>query len=68
MVAEMADEKAINSETIQSGVNSEPLSPRQLAQQRKRSIAIALGLLVLVAMFYILTIVKMGPDLFTRAI
>ena len=40
----------------------------RLARQRKRSIAIALGLAAFVIMFYVLTIVKMGPDIFTRAI
>lgn len=43
----------------------------QLAQeykkrQRRRSIAIALGLVGLVITFYVLTIVKMGPELFSR--
>lgn len=40
----------------------------RIARQRKRSIAIALGLGVLVIMFYILTVVKMGPDIFTRVL
>ncbi len=38
----------------------------RLARQRKRSIAIAVGLGLLVLMFYVLTIVKMGPEIFTR--
>ena len=39
-----------------------------IARQRKRSIAIALTLALLVLMFYLLTIVKMGPELFDRAL
>ncbi len=47
------DQDAVHSETF-------------LARQRKRSIAIAITLAVLVVMFYLLTIVKMGPALFSR--
>ena len=36
------------------------------SRQRKRSIAIALGLALLVAIFYALTIVKLGPAIFQR--
>ncbi len=36
------------------------------ARRRRRSIALALALAGLVAVFYVLTIVKMGPGLFDR--
>lgn len=48
----------------------EPLDDRQqaefLARRRKRSVALALVLAALVAIFYVLTIVKLGPGLFSR--
>ncbi|MDP1732335.1 MAG: hypothetical protein Q8L54_14410 [Devosia sp.] len=37
-----------------------------LARRRRRSIALALVLGALVVIFYVLTIVKMGPGLFER--
>jgi hypothetical protein len=37
-----------------------------LARRRRRSIALALALGALVVIFYVLTIVKMGPGLFDR--
>ncbi len=40
----------------------------RIARQRKRSIAIGLGLAGLVLIFYVLTIVKMGPEIFARMI
>lgn len=43
-------------------------SKTYLARQRKRSIAIALTLALLVFIFYMLTIVKMGPELFDRVL
>lgn len=39
---------------------------KRIARQRKRSIAIGLGLAGLVILFYVLTLVKMGPEIFTR--
>jgi hypothetical protein len=47
-----------------------PLTPEaeRLARQRRRSIAIALVLGGLVLIFYVLTIVKMGPAVFDRAL
>lgn len=36
------------------------------ARRKRRSIALALALGVLVVIFYVLTIVKMGPGLFDR--
>jgi hypothetical protein len=38
------------------------------ARRRKRSIAIGLALGALVIIFYVLTIVKMGPAVFDRAL
>lgn len=44
-----------------------PGSPEELAsRRRKRSIALALVLTALVVIFYVLTIVKFGPALFSR--
>ncbi len=40
----------------------------RLKRQRYRSIAIALGLLAFVMTFFVLTMVRMGPDLFARAL
>ena len=44
-----------------------PGTPEELAsRRRKRSIALALVLTALVVIFYVLTIVKFGPALFSR--
>ncbi|MCF6303372.1 MAG: hypothetical protein L3J13_09275 [Devosiaceae bacterium] len=48
--------------------NQQLLSEEYKKRQRRRSIAIALGLVTLVIIFYALTIVKMGPDLFSRVL
>lgn len=37
-----------------------------LARRRKRSIALAIALGVVVVVFYALTVVKMGPGVFNR--
>lgn len=42
------------------------LSDEQKKRQRKRSIAIAVSLACLVAIFYALTLVKMGPGILNR--
>ena len=44
------------------------LSEEYKKRQRRRSAAIAIGLVGLVATFYILTMVKLGPELFSRAL
>lgn len=46
----------------------DPNSEEFKAQRRRRSIALAILLAVLVAIFYALTIVKMGPNLFNRPV
>lgn len=38
------------------------LDERQAKAQRARSVAIAVGLLALVALFYVSTVVKLGPN------
>ena len=44
-----------------------PGSPEELAsRRRKRSIALALVLAAVVVIFYVLTIVKFGPAIFSR--
>lgn len=40
----------------------------QAARRRRRSIALALALGAVVIIFYVLTIVKMGPAVFERAL
>lgn len=42
------------------------LSDEQKKRQRRRSVAIALTLGVLVAIFYAITLVKMGPGILNR--
>lgn len=42
------------------------LTDEQLRRRRGRSIAIALALAGLVLLFYLLTIVKLGPAVFNR--
>lgn len=39
-----------------------------LAARKRRSIALALALAAFAAVFYVLTIVKMGPGLFDRSL
>lgn len=43
-----------------------PLTPDEVQRRRKRSIAIALVLGALVAIFYALTITKLGPQILNR--
>lgn len=51
---------------------TEPTKPdndaEMAARRRKRSIALGLALAGLVIIFYVLTIVKMGPAVFDRVI
>ena len=42
------------------------LTPEQRRRRRARSIAIALALGALVALFYVVTIVKLGPGVMQR--
>ena len=42
------------------------LSPEDQKRRRKRSIAIALTLATLVALFYALTMAKLGPQILNR--
>ena len=44
------------------------MTPAELAARRRRSIALALALVGMAVMFYVLTIAKMGPALFDRAL
>jgi len=44
------------------------LSEEQQKKRRSRSIAIALALLALVVLFYVVTIVKLGPSVMDRAL
>jgi len=46
--------------------NGVKLTDKQKKNRRSRSIAIALVLAALVVLFYVVTIVKMGPDVLTR--
>jgi hypothetical protein len=42
------------------------LSPEELRRRRKRSVALALVLGVTVALFYAVTIAKLGPQVLSR--
>jgi hypothetical protein len=42
------------------------LSPEDLKRRRRRSVAIALTLAALVALFYALTMAKLGPQILNR--
>ncbi len=42
------------------------LTEAQTKRRRSRSIAIALVLAALVVLFYVVTIIKMGPDILNR--
>ena len=46
--------------------NGVVLTEEQLRRRRARSIAIALSLGALVVLFYVITIVKIGPNVLTR--
>jgi hypothetical protein len=48
-------------------VAEQPFGPEDLARRRRRSIAMALILLGLAAMFFITTIVRLGGDVATRS-
>jgi hypothetical protein len=43
-----------------------PLTPEQAKRRRQRNIAIGLAVAVLVVIFYAITIVKLGPNVFIR--
>ena len=43
-----------------------PLTPEQEKRRRQRNIAIGLAVAVLVVIFYAITIVKLGPNVFVR--
>jgi hypothetical protein len=55
------------SETMdeQSNHNGIVLTEEQLRRRRARSIAIALSLGALVVLFYVITIIKVGPNVLT---
>jgi len=44
----------------------EPLTEEQARRRRSRSIAIALVLAALVVLFYLVTVVKLGPAIMNR--
>lgn len=46
--------------------NGVKLTEKQKQNRRSRSVAIALVLAALVVLFYVVTIVKMGPDVLNR--
>lgn len=47
-------------------ITYKPLTPEQDKRRRQRNIAIALAVTALVAIFYALTIVRLGPNVFLR--
>jgi len=54
---------AMDEQSSEKGV---VLTAEQLRRRRARSIAIALSLAALVVLFYVITIVKLGPNVLTR--
>ncbi len=38
------------------------LTPEELKAQRRRSVAIALGLVALIVIFYVVTVIRMGSS------
>jgi hypothetical protein len=55
--------KPMDDRTTEDGI---VLTEEQLRRRRARSIAIALSLGALVLLFYVITIVKLGPNVLTR--
>jgi hypothetical protein len=53
----------LDEQSTQTGI---VLTEEQKRRQRARSIAIALALGALVILFYVITIVKLGPNVLTR--
>jgi hypothetical protein len=53
----------LDDQTTKTGI---VLTDEQKRRQRARSIAIALSLGALVILFYVITIVKLGPNVLTR--
>ena len=47
---------------------AEPDDAELIRRRRKRSIALALSLAAMVVLFYVLTLVKLGPRVFDRAL
>jgi hypothetical protein len=45
-----------------------PISPEEQKRRRRRSLAIALTLGALVALFYAVTIAKLGPQILQRSL
>jgi threonine/homoserine efflux transporter RhtA len=59
--------RIVQSALVMSGMNEDD-KERQKRQQRMRSLAIALALGALVALFYVATIVRLGGNVMNRAI
>ena len=53
---------------LQNNPQPRPLTPEEAQRRRKRSLAIAAVLFTLVAIFYVLTIAKLGPQVLNRAL
>ena len=51
---------------LQNSPQPRPLTPEEAQRRRKRSLAIAAVLFTLVAIFYVLTIAKLGPQVLNR--
>jgi uncharacterized membrane protein len=49
-------------------MDQSPFSPEDLARRRRRSVALALILLALVALFFVTTIVRLGGDVALRSL
>ena len=49
-------------------IAQQPFSPEDMARRKKRSIAMAIVLLALVALFFVSTIVRLGGSLIERSL
>ena len=53
-------------EAMSEGPRTDLLRPEDARRRRRRSIAIALALGAFAVLFYVLTLAKLGPQLFNR--
>lgn len=58
----------MNAKPIEADTEVDAAEVARKRGQRRRSIAIALALVVFCVLFYVITIVRLGPDIFVRAL
>jgi len=54
--------------TVREAAQIDPAEVARKRSQRRRSIAIALSLIAFCVLFYVITIVRLGPSIFERAL